>query len=185
VHALSRVLPTQDLWSSPYMVLRGWNSSILVQKYSRHPNTEPLVVFGLYLIILLYKTVQASQNIRSGHNYRTGHSISGPFENLTKKVSKKSPFEYRTVRYSEGYCIPILNIFSYTILVVEQVSGESFNRAKLFNIGYQELKVHQLLTFVLPSIIYFLCFFFLFFYFLFFPFLISFKIYILFFYFLP
>ena len=32
-------------------------------------------------------------------------------------------------------------IFSYTILVAEQDGEEAFNRAKLFNAGYQELKV--------------------------------------------
>ena len=43
--------------------------------------------------------------------------------------------------------IVIRMFFSYTILVVEQEVGEAFNRAKLFNVGYQELKVLYLLYF--------------------------------------
>ena len=32
---------------------------------------------------------------------------------------------------------------SYTIFVIEQLPGKPFNRAKLFNIGFQEAKVSQ------------------------------------------
>ena len=32
---------------------------------------------------------------------------------------------------------------SYTIFVIEQLPGKPFNRAKLFNIGFQEAKVSR------------------------------------------
>ena len=38
--------------------------------------------------------------------------------------------------------------FSYTIVVAEQGAGEAFNRAKLFNVGYQELKVRLKITYI-------------------------------------
>ncbi len=50
---------------------------------------------------------------------------------------------------SDGFCVCLKShIFehhfsSYTIVVAEQDAGDPFNRAKLFNVGYQELKVRM------------------------------------------
>jgi hypothetical protein len=44
----------------------------------------------------------AEKKIRTNRS-GPGHSISGPFDNRTQIVSAEWPFEYRTVRYSDGY----------------------------------------------------------------------------------
>ena len=41
------------------------------------------------------------------NKYGPDHLKTGPFENRTQKVSAEWPFEYRTVWYSDAYCIYI------------------------------------------------------------------------------
>jgi hypothetical protein len=52
----------------------------------------------------LYKTVQLNGILKSDNLSGPDHLITGPFESLTQKVSKRWPFESRTVQLSDVYC---------------------------------------------------------------------------------